>query len=358
MRAFRDTALSYCYTRVLPLVKKHPLARVDLSSGDGAPIAAVCDEMTWQNLRREWPVALLYPRRWRELIEKHPPALFFCEAAWQPPWRGRVYKDKRVLYENRRELLAILDYCKAKNIPTAFWAKEDPAYFEHKIYDFTDTALRYDHVLTTAIECVDRYKALGHESVNLWPFGYSDKLFFPPGVGGSGNIAEREEVAVFAGSWFADHPKRCEDMAALFELVINHGIPLCIYDRHRKSGRSTKPFPRKYRPFVRDAVPYEELGEVYRKAKYVLNVNTVSDSGTMFARRVYEAMACGCTIISNDSRAMRAQFGDNVWYIGESFDFSKANDVEYDDISAVLREHSNGERVKRLWAIVHSSGRP
>jgi len=342
MKSIIHTLRSYCYTSLLPLLAKPPVSRIDLSAGDNAPIAVVCDEMTWQNLRREWPVVFLDPLRWRDTIEKYQPALFFCEAAWLPPWRARVYKDKRVLYENRRNLLAILSYCEQKRIPTAFWAKEDPVYFQHPVYDFTDTALRFDHVLTTASECVDKYKTLGHESIHLWPFGYSDKLFYPPTTG------ERENAAIFAGSWFVDHPKRCEDMAKLFDMVIDRGVPLHIYDRNRKSGHSSRPFPRKYQPYVQDAVAYEELGEIYRRAKYVLNVNTVSDSDTMFARRVCEAMACGCVIISNDSRATREWFGDRIWYIDEPFDFTEINDVKYSDITQILSKHTNKERVRYL----------
>ena len=346
-----DTMKSFTYTRILPYLKKPPALQADLSAGeDKQPIAMICDEMTWQNLRREHPVAYLDPRRWRETLEQYKPALFFCEAAWQPPWRAQIYKDMRVRYENRRTLLQILDYCQSSGIPTVFWAKEDPAYFKHAVYDFTDTALRFDHLLTTAEECVPAYEALGHKSVHSWMFGFSESIFYPPD---SVAEAEREDTAVFAGSWYPDQPQRCEDTIAVFNYVLAKGIPLRIYDRY--SGRSANRFPERYRAYVHNAVPYEDLGDMYRRSRYVININTVKDSQTMFARRVYEAMACGCIIISNESLAMREQYSDKVWFAGTPFGGECEHDIRVENINEVFCKHTNGERMEQLWEIVNKS---
>ena len=354
------TIKSYVYTRILPKLKPKPPIQVSIpvDKQGQLPILAVCDPMTWKNLCQEHAVISLSPRNWQSFfatLDQKKIKFFFCESTWSgitsSCWRGQVYKDRRVLYENRRDLLGILDMCKAKNIPTVFWAKEDPAYFQDEIYDFTDTALQFDYILTTAEECIPKYHSLGYKNVFLWPFGFSPEVYYPP----KQNI-HREKVAVFAGSWLTDHPHRCKDLASIFDMVLDAEIPLRIYDRYRLSGRSSKPFPAKYQYYVKDAVKYESLGDIYRTVEYVINVNTVKDSGTMFSRRIYEAMACGCIIITNESVGLRRQFNQNLWYLGESFDFSNAEHIRQQNIKTVYSLHTWKQRMTMLCKLIENKG--
>lgn len=355
MKSIICTVSSYIYTRILPKFRKSAVA-VQANAERAGAIAVICDEMTWQNFERENPAVFVTPKNWKSAFEKsaHKPQMLFCESAWsgikesKSCWRGQIYRDNRVLYENRRVLLRILEYCKSNKIPTIFWNKEDPAYFRHSIYDFTDTALKFDHIMTTAEECVPKYMSLGHDSVHLWQFGFSPEIFYPPENEGKA----RENVAVFAGSWYAEQAQRCKDMTEMFDGILSMGIPLKIYDRNRVSGKSSKPFPNKYQSYVHDAIAYEQIGEVYRKAEYVININTTRDSASMFARRVYEVMACGAILISNDSLGMRKQFGSRIWYIGEDFDFSRKDEIRNQNINEVFEKHTNAARMKQLRDII------
>ena len=351
-----STIVSYVYTRIAPRLKSKPVLQISCIAGK-LPIAIICDVMTWQGLMYENSLVAVSPQNWEEAF-KTKVAFFLCESAWSgmtnATWRGQIYKDKRVLYENRRALLNILDYCNHNQIPTVFWAKEDPMYFQHHIYDFTDTALKFDYIFTTAVECIPRYKALEHDNVHLWTFGFSPELYHPPQTD-----APRENVAVFAGGWYKEHAGRCQDLTAIFDAVLSAGIKLRIYDRYKVADASAKPFPAKYQPYVQNAVSYEALGDIYRHVTYAINVNTVSDSGTMFARRVYEAMACGCIVISNRSPGMEAQFGDSVWYVDtdKHFDFSQfassqLDNVRTKNIDAVFSSHTWAQRMQQLQKIL------
>lgn len=345
MRKILPTLKSYCYIRILPLFTR---SEDNLPQKDGEqPIAVICDPMTLHNISQAHTSISLTPRYWKKAFENTRPKFLFCEAAWSGAWRGQIYRDRRVFYENRKYLTAILDKCRAENIATVFWAKEDPAYFEHNIYDFTDTALMFDYILTTAEECITAYRALGHKQVYLWPFGFSEDTFYPPEAN-----QPREPAAVFAGSWYKEHSERCKDLEEIFDTVLAAGIKLRIYDRYRKTGRSAKPFPLKYQPYVQDAVAYSDLGEIYRRAEYAINVNTVCGSETMFARRVYEAMACGSLIISNESKGMRRQFGDSVWFIGNEFDFSSKEIIRNKNIEAVFKDHTRKQRMEQLYTMI------
>ena len=355
------TIKSYLYVRVLTKFRPNPSKRSfsQVGSEEQLPIAMICDIMTWENVCQNHAAISVTPSTWKRTFAYQSAqkiGFFFCEATWSGTvnacWRGQVYNDRRVYYENRRNLLKILERCKTEGIPTVFWAKEDPVFFQDDVYDFTDTALRFDYILTTAKECIPKYHALGHEKVYPWAFGFSKDLYHPP----MNTKSLRENVAVFAGSWFKDYPYRCKDLVEIFEMVLAAGISLRIYDRNRTFGVSKKPFPEKYQSYVTDAIPYEKLGDIYRNVEYVINVNTVQDSETMFSRRVYEAMACGCIIVSNDSQGLREQFGENIWYLNQTFDFKQKGKICQQNIEAVFASHTWEQRMEQLYSIMRNDG--
>lgn len=276
-------------------------------SSDKRPrVAFICDEMTWQDFHPYTDAIFLHPKVWRKQLEEFRPDILFCESAWSgiekysSVWRGRIYKDRRVSFENRDILLQIVAYCRQQGTQTVFWNKEDPAYFAHPVYDFTDTALHFDYVFTTAAECVDGYRSRGHGHVFLLPFGVNTDMFYPE------EKARKENTVMFAGSWFSDHPERCKALEKLLDYAIAQGWKLDIYDRYSHSSESKFRFPEKYASYLRPAVPFSEMPEVYRKYTYAINVNTVVGSPTMISRRILQLAASGITILSNDAQGFRA----------------------------------------------------
>ena len=267
-------------------------------------VAFLCDEMTWQDFQGCCEGIFLHPRLWREQLELFAPDLIFCEAAWtgirrfEGVWRGRVYRDRRLLFDNRGILLDILSYCRGRGIPTVFWGKEDPAFFYHPVYDFTDTALSFDFIFTTAQECVERYRALGHPRVGLLPFGVDTERFHPV------DYPPEPGTAVFAGSWFSDQPARCEALERLLDFSLSRGLRLDIYDRKSGAGQKRFRFPDKYQAYLHPAVPYEETAALFHRYEYAININSVTDSATMCSRRLLQLAANGSTILTNDTPAL------------------------------------------------------
>lgn len=308
-----NTVAQYTYLNLLPslLPASRPGGRegTSLSGPRGPRVAFICDEMTWLDFKDQCRSIFLSPRDWREQMDDFAPELLFCESAWDgsvcgwPDWRGRIYRNGGVWFENRKILLELLDYCRLRGIPTAFWNKEDPTFWQHPRYDFTDTALRFDYLFTTAEECVAGYRALGHRQVSALPFGVNTALFSP-----SRQAPEAGRV-IFAGSWFNDIPQRCRDMSLLFDHVLEQGMTLDIYDRKSSSGGKNFRFPQRYEPYIHPGVPYPELPALLGRYEYALNVNSVTDSQTMCSRRVLQMAACGMNIITNPSPAMASMEG-------------------------------------------------
>ena len=311
-------------------------------------IAYICDEMTYQSFAGLTQSVYLTPWNWYEVMEREKPDIFFCESAWsgikeyEGCWRGRIYKNNKVKYNNRKVLFAILDYCRAKQIKTVFWNKEDPTFFGNQQNDFIDTALKFDYIFTTCEECVEKYQKLGHARVMTLPFGLSPKIYNPMGS------AEKENTAIFAGSWYPDMQERCAQMEEMFAQVLENGIRLEIYDRNYNNTKTVNHFPEKYQKYVSGFVPFEEMGRKVKHARYAVNINSVTDSKTMFARRVFEMMASNVCIISNESVGMREMFGGRVWFAGEKFDTAHLKEICRENVQEVLENHTNAVRMKKL----------
>ncbi len=307
-------------------------------------LAVICDDMTWSSFQGECELIQLTPDGWYDQLESFRPDAFICESAWEglraegSPWRWRIYRNHDLWFENRRELLDIIHYCHEAGIPTLFWNKEDPPAFDGKKYDFIDTALKFDHIFTTAEECIPLYTDEGHRSVHTLMFGFSPKIFHPmPYV--------EAESAVFHGSWYAIHPKRCEDMRQVFDTVLGMDMPLTIYDRQSDAGNPLAVFPDEYKPYVRPSVPYERIRETLTGQSYAVNINTVTGSATMFARRVFEMMACGLIVISNASAGIERLFGDRVWFAGRQFNTADRSRIRRENIVDVFLHHTWRQRI-------------
>ena len=129
-------------------------------------------------------------------------------------------------------------------------------------------------------------------------------------------------------------------------MVLENGFQLIIYDRLSDREYEDRIFPEKYQPYIANRVPYVELRETMRDAEYVININSVEDSDTMFARRVVEIMACGRMIISNESVGMRRRFPGRVWFVGEPFDSSCQTRAVQENMRTVYAEYTFGGQLE------------
>lgn len=337
-------------------------ARLHSAAGKGTPkaprdfnVAMLVDEFTYNSYKYECNALPLEPSDWRRVFENNDIDFFFCESAWsgvdsqKRPWKGKVYASVNFPRENRTVLLEILDHCKRNGIPTVFWNKEDPAHYEDRVHDFVKTALLFDHIFTTDAECVERYKKdYGHKSVHLLMFATQPRLFNPI------EKFDRTEEIIFAGSWYAQHPQRCEEMGRILDTIIAGDYPLKIYDRQSGNSDPNHKFPARFLPYVHPALPHDQLEQAYKGSKYALNINTVMESETMFARRVFELMSSNTLVISNHSKGMEKLFGDNVVFTDgtEPLDLLGADEKRAACLDEVLRYHTYANRFLQVLDVV------
>ena len=63
---------------------------------------------------------------------------------------------------------------------------------------------------------------------------------------------------------------------------------------------------------MRGSLDYERMLTAYRAHKVMLNVNSVVDSPTMLARRVFEILASGTPVVSTRSAAVEHGLGQRL----------------------------------------------
>ncbi|EPF69979.1 glycosyltransferase [Acinetobacter rudis] len=318
-------------------------------------VAFIADEFTYNSFKDEFQAIVIEPDNWEKLFKEQQPDIFFCESAWsgvdsvRRPWQGKIYSSINWKKENRTILFKILDYCRDNNIPTIFWNKEDPTHFTDRVHDFIGTASKFDYVFTTAEECCESYKSdYGVKNVFSLPFATNPKLFNPI------NRVNAENKVVFAGSWYANHEQRSIVMEQILDNLIKTGYELEIVDRYYGGSDELHKWPEKYSKFLKPGMPHDKMPEVYRSSTLGLNFNTVVNSETMFARRVFELMSSKSLVISNYSLGIDKMFGELVVFADRDPERLKklsTRDIELLSEKAldnVLRNHTYTNRWKQI----------
>lgn len=261
-------------------------------------VASIMDEFTWSSYRHECNLLQLTPGNWLRELEDFRPDMLLIESAW----RGKDELWGNKVGHKSQELTGIIQWCGERGIPTVFWNKEDPVHFE----TFLNTAKLFDYVFTTDMDCIHRYKAaLGHERVYLLPFACQ------PASNNPIEVYERKDAFCFAGAYYVRYPERTRDLGN-FLVSLPELRPVEIYDRNAGKNDPNYQFPPEYQPFIVGNLPFDQIDRAYKGYRYAINLNSIKQSQSMFARRVYDLLGSNTITVSNYSRGLRLMFGDLV----------------------------------------------
>ena len=268
-------------------------------------VGVIGDEFTRTTLRDSFNVTLLSRTKWETQLQRGSIDLVVVESAWEGndgDWHRGVghYSD-----EESSALRGLLRMAKERGIPTVFWNKEDPVHFSR----FAPNAAMFDHVFTTDANMIPRYASLpGNQikTVASLPFYAQPSIHNPlPGA------REFDHSFAYAGTYYGErYADRSKGLDQLLQAAQNHG--LAIYDRQANNPDSPYKFPAKYSASIRGALPYQEVIDSYATHIAQLNVSSVTNSPTMFSRRVVEIPACGGIVVSSPGRGIAETLGSNV----------------------------------------------
>ena len=271
-------------------------------------VASILDEMSHQSFAPECNLTTFTPHNWLEVLERERPNLLLVESAWRGNSGSWEYKVGTYSYPESvglPDLSAVVEWCRGQGIPTVFWNKEDPVHFEK----FKEAAALFDVVFTTDANMAERYQELSgtiDRQVGVLPFAAQPLIHNPVGA-----MNGRDPRPVFAGAYYRNrHHSRRDQL----DLLLDAATPfdLMIYDRMGGVVSDSFGFPERFQPYIAGRLPYDEMANAYRTHRLFLNVNSVSDSPTMFSRRVFELLASGTPVVSTSSIGVEQIFGGVV----------------------------------------------
>jgi len=277
---------------------------------DKLTVTTIFDTFTKKCFSPEFNILSPTTENWKALTEQYSPQALFVESAWSGnngSWMNLVGK---VNEKNVQLLSELVIWYKRKNKPAIFWNKEDPVYFDF----FLEAAKQFDYIFTTDADCIPKYQELTKcRNIYALPFAAQPEIHNP--------IARkpRNGKVCFAGTYYNEQfAERKIDLDILLKPALDYGLE--IYDRNfGTTGKGSEQFrfPEIYHASVKGNLAYTEMIETYKEYKVFLNVNSVRYSPTMFARRVFEILACGTPVISSYSKGIINLLGEGTVLISE-----------------------------------------
>jgi len=279
-----------------------PVVRPDLHA------AVILDPFSTLALGFEWDQQPVPRIGWRAHLEGHRPDLLFVESAWAGNDRAWRLAMTNTGGPEAADLAELVGWCREHGIPTVFWNKEDPPNYDV----FVATARLFDHVFTVDADRVPDYmRDLGHDRVGLLPFAAQPRIHSPVR-----QVRKPVGEVAFAGTYFAHkHPDRRAQMDLLLPAAQERGLH--IFSRMQSEDERYQ-FPARYRGSVVGSVPYEQMLTAATAYPVFLNVNSVTGSPTMCARRLFELSAAQTTVLSAPSAAIEPFFGDTVTVVADT----------------------------------------
>ncbi|WP_201540740.1 glycosyltransferase [Psychrobacter sp. 1044] len=266
-------------------------------------IALISDELTSLALdESSVKVFQIKNKNWFQAFKIFKPDFILVESVWRgykDAWRYKLANYPDYPERNNVELRKLLEMADRYNIPAVFWNKEDGAHFNR----FIDSASLFKYILTVDSNCVERYQAiLGDKvKVGVLPFAVQPKFHYPA------TSPPRYRKSLFIGSYSKHiHNARQQWQDMTFSAASPYGLD--IIDRNSDRNPDVYRYPDLPNTTVFPNVPYNKTGDVYRQYSHCINVNTVTDSPSMFSRRLIEIMACGRLAVSNPSVSVSTRF--------------------------------------------------
>ena len=259
-------------------------------------VVCIMDRFTLDSYTPECLHLEITPQNWKSEINEFKPDMLFIESAW----KGKDDLWYRKIDRFSQEIFDLCSYCQDHNIPIVFWNKEDPIYTD----SFMATASLADVVFTTDIGCISKYKAeLEHDRVYHLHFAAQPLIHNPI------KKYERKDKFCFAGAYYHKYKKRAE-VFDNFSKVFIKTKGFDIYDRNYQNARPEHAFPQEYDPYIIGKLEPQEIDVAYKGYYFGVNMNSVDQSQTMFARRSFELLASNTIVVGNFSRGVKNYFGD------------------------------------------------
>lgn len=216
-------------------------------------------------------------------------------------WQGvtsRTNQRRAVLFDE------LIPFYRQLGIPIVFYSKEDPPNYDH----FVTFAQQADYIFTSAAEVIPKYQedCPNAQSIDVLPFGVNPKHHSPIGS----QRGDVHQIVPFGGSWFNHKYKdRGRWGSAILDAVMAaKDYELVIFDRNSDLQLSRYQFPNRYGHALTPQINHQHLLDIQRVVDIGINLNSVSESASMFANRAIELQAQGTFVLSNYNVGLNSKY--------------------------------------------------
>lgn len=341
------------YQEVLKLIEQMPQSNGSrIFTRENVRVGIVADTFILENFAPTCHMTHLKPDTWASQLKDLDCVLIV--SAWRgeaEEWKGLSKHESEI----SQRLIALMQGAKAAGLPVLFYSKEDPPNYKH----FLPYARQADYIFTSAQEAVAWYEQdCPGIPVQVLTFAVNPMLHNPIGSEGT----KKERTVFFAGSWMPKYPDRIRMQKLYFKWIRRAGMDFSIADRNFERNEFRYCYPIKYIPRVMASFTYHQVSALYKIFPWVMNFNSVNQSQTMFAMRVYDACACGAHVISNESPGMQRIFPE-VAVIHSYEDLHKAvnkpaEQLTKEKLQAIRRIMAQDTVYHRMQQLLETAGIP
>lgn len=321
-----------------------PAVSFDVPKSDShLKVAVILDSFSAMAWAPEWDCTFITPESWMFDLRSNDFDLLFVESAWagnNKAWQYHLTGPTAP----RQNVVEMVKAFRDSKVPSVFWNKEDPPHYE----DFIETAKLFDIVFTSDSRKISDYKRdLGHDRISTLSFAAQPAFHNPVRA-----LTQTRRDVAFAGMYFAD---KFPERRAQMEIVLGGALDVAsklkfgldIFSRQH-GGEKKYQFPEPYEQYVVGSLEYDRMVSAYKYYNVFLNVNSVTDSPSMCARRIFEITAAGTPVVSTPSESIGNFFADSeVLQVTTRQD--AANAIRSVVRSPELRDRIVHQGQRRIW---------
>jgi hypothetical protein len=307
--------------------------------------AVILDAPLTQTLSSRFALYMLKPDSLTQQISDTSPDLLLCESARRGNGGAWQYKLSGTV---QTEIQSLVTGFKAKSVPAVFWMTCSP----EEAPDYFSTAGLFDIILSPDQQAEAFYPPDQKGKIRFFPFGVEPTINHP--------LSEKERTgkvcfpANFIDGHKATHPAKLVDFLSP---AIKTGLD--IYDIAHGEGEAWPASLTMLKQHVKGYLPSLKMAEKYREYMAMINVGMTDAEERYIPNWVFEALASGLPVISEEHQILRDVFGDAILYAGSGAEVARHLETLSKDqmfwmkqsvkgIRSVLKSHTMASRWRQL----------
>ena len=305
-------------------------------------IAIIADEDLFNFYRDTAQLFYMTPSNWKEFVENVDVLLITnVKLGLNYEW----LEVKKAHSEQRMILFKMIKLYRAHGVKIVFYTREAPGDYQ----GFLEIAKLCDYIFTaSAQKKVDYQVSCENEKVYLQKFGINAVDHHPIGF----KKGFRISGAAFSSSWNKRFAEKVKETEMIFDGIVEADHELHILDTYANLQNTNYTFTDRHHSHI-----YPNISDKFHKLfDWVVNINTLSHSESMFSDQIYALQGSGNIVLSNYNEGINNLFPhvftildkEEVDSIMNTFDTEELYEHQILGIRQVMSHETNHQRMYEM----------